>query len=347
MKLKNNFFKLFTIKLLSIFFFFLTLSCSDQTPKLEGKPPVAEKPPEKISSNTVFNGSVDILFVVDDSGSMGSHQINLGKNLDVFVKEITQGRPIDYRIGVISTSSRVFGAGSGGQLNGNPKWVDRNTPNAVMTLRSNLSLGISGDPEEKVFDPVFLALTEPNLSNANKGFYRKESHLVLIFITDAEDQSQVISTPQQFYDFLKVLKGGNTKKILTYGVIVPSDDQMNCQRDSFEKPVRLETFFKLSKGQFYGLCDADYGLKLGKLAANIAKEVGRYIYLNTLPNIKTIRVVYGNQIVKSDFEKGWSYDPEFNAIVFGSSMEWSDQPDGTQVEVFFDPLIEDPKGKKR
>ncbi len=46
---------------------------------------------------------VDILFVVDNSGSMADEQENLARNFNTFISELTSGKGNDYRIGIVTT----------------------------------------------------------------------------------------------------------------------------------------------------------------------------------------------------------------------------------------------------
>jgi len=52
----------------------------------------------------VRNNNTDILFVVDDSGSMREEQINLIKNTGVFIEEVSKSENA-YRVGVITTNA--------------------------------------------------------------------------------------------------------------------------------------------------------------------------------------------------------------------------------------------------
>src|SRR5262245_49835641 len=58
------------------------------------------------------SGQVDILFVVDNSGSMAQEQENLGKSASAFLRGLRRptGEPLEYRIAVASTD-----VGAGGQ----------------------------------------------------------------------------------------------------------------------------------------------------------------------------------------------------------------------------------------
>ena len=47
---------------------------------------------------------VDILFVVDDSGSMAEEQANLARNFDQFINELSSSKGNDYRLAIVTTN---------------------------------------------------------------------------------------------------------------------------------------------------------------------------------------------------------------------------------------------------
>lgn len=51
-----------------------------------------------------YHPLVDILFVIDDSGSMGQKQNILSKNSELFIDQFLKIKSIDYHIGVTSSS---------------------------------------------------------------------------------------------------------------------------------------------------------------------------------------------------------------------------------------------------
>lgn len=311
-------------------------SCSGKSDKLE--PAGAPGGNEKISSD-FEDPQIDILFVVDDSGSMDTHQRNLSSNISLFVDEIRKINFIDYRIGVTTSSVSMVSSSvaSRGELYGNPIFVDRNTPNGDTLLRRNLIVGTTGSGQEEFFNPVYLALTPPASTGRNAGFYRPNAYLAVIFITDAEDQSDQSSPSMNatsLLNFLVQMKKGDATKILGYGAIIPSGVR-NCSRDQMDEPRRIEEFFKLVNGQFFSLCDPTFGLQLGGVAKNLVKQVTRVVHLRRWPVIDTIKVVYGTQVVPNDYETGWVYEPSTNSIHFGEKFVLSNQPAGTQLQITF------------
>lgn len=190
-------------------------------------------------SDTEFNPRLDILFVTDNSDSMKDAQANLVKNIDRFTSEIVKNQQIDYHIGVISTwddSERfvqtkkdTYGIGelrfaktsAGLQL---PKrYVDRK--DAPSTLAATLKIGVApyaeGGPENEVFfSPVLAALEKTGRGAANEEFFRADSQLVVIFMTDADEYAKSTVSNQEVIDALVKSKGGNADKVSVYGVLV-------------------------------------------------------------------------------------------------------------------------------
>ncbi|MFP5520658.1 MAG: vWA domain-containing protein [Bdellovibrionia bacterium] len=310
------------------------VSCSPDVPKLKPRPEVRN---DKVTADTgtfVFTPEVDILFVVDSSGSMSTHQDNLANNIDIFVRNFTNSIQIDYNVGVVTTdmsSSRY-----GGRLQGAFKFITPRTPNGLSEMAANLVVGTNGSWEEMSFDPAAAALSQPLVDTWNLGFYRQSAHLAVIFITDAEDQSRMYD-PQAFYNFLVNLKGFK-EKVLGYGVIVPSSAGMSCERDENVRPARIESFLGMTINagkNVMSLCDPDFGTRLSDISKDISKYVGGVIYLNRAPIIETIEVRYGTQIIPNGYGKGWVFDPRKNAIILGDEIEWLPQPLGTKIQVNF------------
>lgn len=317
----------------------LLSACSPQAEKQTAVPSIRQ---DKIEDDNtqMFDPTVDILFVVDNSGSMSAHQRNLAMNISLFTSTFTKNSVLDYNIGVLSTDMQTGARDCCGKLVGATRVVTKATPQGDTAIANNImQLGIQGSGFEKSFDPVMAALSAPLVTSWNKGFYRQNASLVVIFITDAEDQSD--ATAQEFYDFLVGLKNGSADKVLSYGVIIPTNDTYRCDRDEiYTTPVKIENFLSLVKNAKGGtnvmnLCAPDYGKQLGNLAKDIVDQVGSVIYLDRIPDVSSIRVSYGSIDLPADPEKGWSFDPAKNAIILGSKIDWSTQPSGSRVKVFY------------
>ena len=328
--------RIYGVLLLSV-----VIGCSSpESPKLIPKPVIQKGISEKSIVNR--SGKVDILFVIDNSGSMGTYQTNLSNNISKFVNIFFSGAIIDYHIGVLSTDADVStwaGATPNptccGKLQGTPVFIDKNTPNAGVDLSARMVLGTSGSATEQSFEPIRLALSEPLASTVNAGFLRPDAYLAVIFITDAQDQSTI--SPEDFHSFLVGIKGSKDK-ILSYAAIIPTSygDQPNCYRDT-GNPTRIETFMSMTANagdNVYNLCDPDFGDKLAGVATSIQSRVVEAIYLDRAPIIESIEVMYGSQVIPKDPAKGWSYDASMNAIYLGKDVVLdTTQPEGTKIRV--------------
>lgn len=317
--------------------------CSPTSSKVYLTPFVS--PNKVVDANAeIFDPKADILFVVDNSNSMGPHQENLAENIKLFTSVFLNNSILNYNIGVISTDTENrLSSNANGKLYGDIRVVNKQTPNANGVLGSNLMMGIGGSGYERSFDPILLALTPPLVTTWNAGFLRDDAALIVIFITDAEDQSQN-TDPNRLYDFLLKLKNGDKRKVLSYGAIIPSG-VTNCERDPNNyggpapEPKRIEAFLEITdpkKKNIVNLCATDYGTRLAEFATDIVNQVSSIVYLSRAPVLDSIRVTYGSADLPKDFLTGWSFDPSTNSIRLGSQIDWNSQPEGSRVQVFYD-----------
>jgi hypothetical protein len=289
-------------------------------------------------------GDVDILFVVDNSGSMATHQQNLSRHIPLLVAELEK-RNLDYHAGVITTDMEGYdGTASKGRLVGSPAVIDRSIPNATQILATRLLVGINGPGTESVFAPIQAALSEPLLSTTNAGFLRPDAGLALVLVTDAEDQSQIPA--DNLAGFLTNLKG-SLANVTAQGLLVLAEDP-NCPRDEQGVlPQQIEKFISLLSGQTFNLCSVDSRADLTIMGQNIAKVAKggsapranvSEIPLPSKPMFDSIQVVYGAQtLVKGDLVHGWVYDAKSNKVLLGEQIPWLQQPSGTQLELTYVP----------
>jgi hypothetical protein len=198
--------------------------------------------------------TVDILFMIDNSGSMDEEQANLAANFGAFIDLIVATRA-DFRIAIIS-SDMVDPAQSGRFLAkpNNPKILTANTPNLKTIFSENAQLGTMGDGFEKGLAAIKAALSPPLIDNENAGFLRPDAILAVVVLSDEEDCSHPPGAipefdgdecvrnigrmyPTQVYiDFLKGLKGGDASKVFFAAITGPdlprSEPRPDCVRNN-------------------------------------------------------------------------------------------------------------------
>jgi len=326
-------------------------ACSPAAPKLAPKPyEVVEQVAAK-GDSVDTGGKVDILFVVDRSGSMSTHQQNLADNIDLFLAELSKIN-IDYQAGVISSDGDFYS--EYGKLWGNRERIVKSSmKNAADLIRKNILVGINGDASEVFFDPIMKALSPAMLASPggyNAGFIRPDAYLAVIFITDAEDQSAP-NAVNQIGPFLDNLKSSH-ERVLSYGIIIPSrlGNNPNCSRDDmWDTPRRLESFLDSTinaqtVNNVMELCDPDFGTKLAGFSKDLVRYLRGVILLKQLPIESTIKVTYNGMPIKQGFKDGWTYSRTKNAIILGDEIALDPNfvGDGTGLQVDFtavpDPL---------
>ncbi|MBZ0236639.1 MAG: hypothetical protein K8M05_30205 [Deltaproteobacteria bacterium] len=153
---------------------------------------------------------MDLIFVVDDSGSMGEEQTNLGTNFPMFANllnsyTISTGEMLDYRAAVTTTGVTASGvqtlpppfsmsipfnqSGMDGRfrtVSGMTRpWLERTDPNMAQTFAQAAAVGTSGPGLEMQLRAMELAI-QPG---TNPGFLRDDALLGIVILTDEDDCS--------------------------------------------------------------------------------------------------------------------------------------------------------------
>lgn len=270
-----------------------------ESPKVEAQVKIKE---------LVGTNQLDILWVIDNSGSMSSHQQNVIANMDRFITSLTAKSSLDWRSGLISTSvdDEPFGGFKSGDM------LEYSDPGVAAKFKAAVAkLGTNGDATEKTFEPVMKALTN------YPRFLRPSAALALIVISDAPEQSKI--DVGAFVQFLQRAKG-NLSSIYFYGFLNPSDWCTSTDEAFTWAGNPFEILNKQLKGQIYKLCDPNFSNNLSDLGKNLGQELSSFrIYLKDIPRIGTIRVTYNGQpLMGGPKDKGgfWTYRIDINAIEF-------------------------------
>lgn len=153
--------------------------------------------------------AVDILFVIDDSGTMAAEQQMLVDGFDGFVSvledyETSAASQLDYRIGVtttgVSTHYSVDGVpgyisleGRDGELitpdGATDPWIDGPGSQVADQFADIALVGTWGPAYEMPLQAMQLALQESD-GGLNDGFLRDDALFVVIIITDEDDCSR-------------------------------------------------------------------------------------------------------------------------------------------------------------
>ena len=248
-------------------------------------PPVPDAPPEPEATPCT---KVDMLFVVDNSGSMAGEQENLVGSFPGFVDEIlmTLGTVEDLHIGVVATEvhkqnpvqcQKLGALSTASQIHGDCapfdsgyNWMDESQTNLEQKFTCVGELGTGGSGDEKPMDALQLALTPAlNAPGAcNDGFLRDDALLVVVYITDEEDDNQggtqnSQGDPADWFEGVIKHKNHVETNVVTLG-LVGHDEPNECDGlgfissdESAEPAPRLQEFAKMFTYGFLGDVCAD------------------------------------------------------------------------------------------
>lgn len=258
------------------------------------------------------NNATDILFVVDNSCSMGDEQSSLAVNFASFV-QIVEALDMDYQIGVTTTDT-----GDNGQLEGTTRIITPNTPDPAGAFASNVNLGTSGSGIEKGLDGGYLALSSPNIDPGgyNDGFLREEAGLRLIMVSDEQEQSTLLGggDPTAYVSYFQGLKANPDHVIISDisgGLTGCSGAGGSASSGSDYVQATVAT-----GGISASICDPNWVSTLSALAW-LSQSFADTFELSKTPVEETIEVRLSTDGINFvPIYVGWVYDSALNAVVF-------------------------------
>lgn len=254
---------------------------------------------------------IDFLFVIDNSGSMAGEQMNLSNSVPEFIETVTQQiENVDsFHLAVVPTQTyaqntpdcqaiggmikKTGGPDSSGRMcspyaSGSGFMSDEDDLTDKFTCAAKPGTPAPGDSvagDERPMDAMIAALTGPHVEEGgcNAGFLRKDALLVVVVITDEEDNDETVDCvggvggnnpgsagdPQQWHEKLLEIKGGRQDLVVTLGLLgtpLSQDCAMlgaTCDFPGFdgaELSPRLQAFVELSgdRGFVGDVCAPNY-----------------------------------------------------------------------------------------
>jgi hypothetical protein len=257
------------------------------------------------ASTTTVDGTekrcekMDVLFVVDNSGSMGQEQTNLIANFPAFIT-VLNNSGLDYRVAVTTTGRNYSytmttpigslpqsqdGGDNGAMLkpaacNMTKRWIDKTDPNPSMTFSCVANVGTSGPSDEMPLSAMRDAFEERMADNTNTGFRRMDALLAVVFLTDEEDCSyeqsvslgfgqtlcdSMMEPVQNYVTFLDTYTG-HRSRWATAAIAGPGPGSCSSTFGDAQEATRLKQFVTMTgaNGVMASICDGDLSVGLGK-----------------------------------------------------------------------------------
>jgi hypothetical protein len=240
---------------------------------------------------------MDLLFVIDNSGSMGQEQANLIANFPTFI-QVLDASGLDYRVAVTTTGRNysytmstpignipesTSGGDNGAMLkpascNMTKRWIDKSDPNPSMTFSCLANVGTSGPSDEMPLGAVRDAFEDRMADGTNMGFRRSDALLGVVILTDEEDCSYEQSVTLGFAEslcenqmepatnyktFLDTYAGGPSRWA-TAIIAGPGPGACSSSFGGADEATRLKTFKNAvgTNATFSSICDGDLSVGL-------------------------------------------------------------------------------------
>lgn len=263
--------------------------------------------------------SADILFVIDNSGSMGVWQTALTDNFNSFIS-VFAVTGVDYQIAVITTDSSDFRG---------PILTD-----ATMDLETEFTAqaiaGTYGSAMEKGLHYAELTTLAGGDAEPGSDFLREDAKLIIIFVSDEKDWSS--KSDAEYESHFKSLKVSDSM-VVTHAVVGDSPSGCSSTTTTWARADYGEGYIEVSaltSGEFVSICSSDWGSELEALAHDSILQ--RSFDLTATPYEDTIVVeVDGIEV------EGWEYNSSENTVEFlGTYVPES----GTEVDISYSVLAD-------
>jgi hypothetical protein len=313
----------------------------------------------------------DVLWVVDDSGSMSPFQQQLANNFDQFFTA-SDVSSADYHIATTTTLTvastcipdPINGtvsceddpmAGYYTSCGGNDRFITPASSNPDAQFRCNVKVSDSGnvnpsrdssDSAEGGLQAARRFLEAPNIDDPaiNGGFMRDDAKLHVIMVSDEPDQSE---GPVDLYvDFFRNLKGFRNDSLVTVSAIAAPSSGCSYtdggETVSVGGDARYETVVDELNGRFQSICDDDWTTMMSNLGlASLGLKIE--FFLSRAADDATLSVCVRSSGAGSPCTPvsqtsdgaadGYFYDSASNSIVFNPGDV---PPRGSQVEVNYE-----------
>lgn len=301
---------------------------------------------------------IDILWVIDNSGSMATSQTNLATNFASFINRFNQYN-YDFHMAVVTTDGweKRFNSSSTkarirdgvGSTHSGVFVLDRDTPNISSVFVTNAKQGTGGNGDERAFDSFRYSLQDS--FNIGKNFRRNDAFLAVIIVSDEDDFSTTSSSMNESYsnpnlmsvasftNFLDTYTGRTAGAPANYSVsaIAVLDSACKTQLDVDANDRKIgQRYIQIANatGGIKGSLCGNFGSTLQLISDSII-ELSSTFQLARAANESTINISVDGVSVPKNAVNGWTYDAATISITFhGTSVPAT----GAHIQVAYDPL---------
>lgn len=236
---------------------------------------------------------VDILFVIDNSGSMAYEQQSMASRVRNFL-DVVKG--LDWQIAVTTTdpSNQTYGDGRLVAMKGLTSTyvlkssMDENTSRTV--LSNTLQRTETGSGTEQGIYAAYRAVERSvaAAANSNMKFVRDDSQLAVVLISDEDESANgAKNDPANFLNYIRTQFNGQ-KALSFHSVIARPGDTACLNGEGYSYGYRFAEMANLTGGVIGDVCATDYAAQVQGIAEGVRKTL-KSITLSCAPVIDASR----------------------------------------------------------
>jgi hypothetical protein len=282
---------------------------------------------ESFTQSNSASGLLDVLVVIDTSGSMKEEQSNLSTKLLPLLSYV---KDADWKIGVVTTDPRE------GCLRGLIRKGDRN---AEQLFANAVNAGIQGSGNERGILQAVNGLKGE--CNQNGSWLRTNSTVAVLIVSDEDNCSargqDCGNDPWAKADYLVNYLSGIRKvgvNARTYGIVWhPTMTQSACNTAFHAATVYADAISR-TNGTWGSICDADYSSTLSAISYDLSVILKNQFALQYEPFGKSLKVYVNNQLQSSGYK------------LTGNVLEFTNAPaSGSNIRVEYEFTTEPPRNE--
>lgn len=241
--------------------------------------------------------TLDVLIVIDNSDTMAEEQVRFGVAIAPFLTLLNQQLPGiagSIHIAVLTTDAPEFVTSTPAMTctpySSGASWMTFG-PDTMTELACATAVGTAGDPDERPLQMTIEALSPEmqGIDGANEGFLRESGPLVILFLTDEEDDFEEVTEwgsvgdPADWVDAIAATQDGHVQDVVPLS-LVGTDPPNACPPyqwnhvDGAEIATRIIEFTESFPRQAVGdLCAVEYTTFLNSAVAAVTTACNQWV----------------------------------------------------------------------
>lgn len=283
------------------------------------KPPQPQELSETFKTDQAVKSPVDIIWVIDNSGSMTDNIAKVRKNFNAFVTSL--GTTVDVRIILLSAPSSIGALGlslpstavGGVQISNSVQSNDGAILAAAASCEASLTQSETRVCGETVTSGgmVLMSNTEPtDVAGKFRPSFRAGASRVYVFVTDDESWMK----GDAFVRIATAANAGVAPRVFAFR----GTSSSSC--DISNPGLQYDAMIKATGGEGFDICLSDWSPSFSKLTSSISSMVTTAFTLKSVPNPTTVKVYLNGALL-----------PASAYTLVGAQLSLKQAPDATKV----------------